>query len=125
MNQAEAEKIAEKIVALDDGILTAGIISNTGETLGGYVKPSYRSKFPSSKSGWASVDFKQAMIFGSAKGTNQMLSEIEAIVFIRKNAKQILIWDQYRSVIVTVLFSKALNGSDLSTKIRKLLGLDR
>jgi hypothetical protein len=125
LNQAEAEKISERIVSLDEGIFTSGIISHTGESLGGYVRPSYRSKFPPSKNGWATVDFKQAMVFGSAKGTDQMLSEIEAIVFIRKNAKQILIWDQDRSVIVAVLFAKSLNGTELSYKIRAMLGLDK
>jgi hypothetical protein len=125
LDQAEAEKMAEKIVGLDQRIYTAGIISNTGETLGGYVRPSYRSKFPSSKTGWATVDFKQAMVFGSAKGTNEMLSEIEAIVFIRKNAKQILIWDQHRSIIVAVLFDKSLHSSEFSDKIRKMLGLEQ
>jgi hypothetical protein len=116
LDQVQAEKLAEKLVGLDEGIFTAGLISNTGETLGGYVRPSYRSKFPTDKSGWATVDFKQAMIFGSAKGTSQMLSEIEAIVFIRKTSKQILIWDPERSIIVAVLFDKSLDSG-------KLLGL--
>ena len=90
LNQVEAKKLAEKIVGLEEGIFTAGIISNTGEGLGGYVGPSYRSKYPVDKAAWATVDFKQALVFGCAKGTNQMLSEIEAIVFIRKKSKQLL-----------------------------------
>jgi hypothetical protein len=125
LDQADAEKLAQKIVSLDKGIFTAGIISNSGETLGGYVRPSHRSRFPLDKAGWATVDFKQAMVFGSAKGTNQMLSEIEAIVFIRKESKQILIWDQERGIIVAAIFDKSINGSDLGKKIRAMLGLEK
>ena len=125
LDQAEAEKLAEKIVGLDEGIFTCGIISNSGESLGGYVRPSHRSRYPLDKEGWASVDFKQAMVFGSAKGTNQMLSEIEAIVFIRKKSKQILIWDQERGIIATALFDKSMNGTDLGKKIRTMLGLEK
>lgn len=123
MLQSEAEKLAEKIVGLDEAIFTAGVISNTGETLGGFVRRAYRSKYPVNKAGWASVDFKQAMVYGSARGTNSMLSDIEAILFVRMDSKQILIWDQERGIIVTALFKKSINGTDISEKIRELLGL--
>jgi hypothetical protein len=123
MLQAEAEKLAEKIVGLDEAIFTAGVISNTGETLGGFVRRAYRSKYPVDKARWASVDFKQALVFGSARGTNAMLSDIEAILFVRVDSKQILVWDQEKGIIVTALFKKSLNDTDIIERIRKLLGI--
>jgi hypothetical protein len=123
MEQTEAEKLAEEIVGLDERVFSAGIISNTGETLGGYVRQAFRSKYPVDKEGWAAVDFAQALIIGSAKRTDRLLSEMEAIVFIRKELKQILIWDQNRGVIAAAAFDRSISGTDLSKKIRSLLSL--
>jgi hypothetical protein len=123
LDRAEADKLAEQIVRLDERIFSAGIISNSGVGLGNYVREAYRSKYPRDREAWASVDFKQAMIFGSAKGTNRMLSELESIVFIRKDCKQILVWDDNKAVIAAAVLDKSINGTELSNKIRKLLGL--
>jgi hypothetical protein len=122
--RGEAEELSKEIVDLNEGIFSAGIISNTGESLGGYVRPAYRSRYPVDKAGWATVDFKQAMVFGSAKGTSELLSEIEAIIFIRKELKQILIWHNRKGVIITAIFDKSMNETVLCNKIRATLGLE-
>jgi hypothetical protein len=123
LNQAEAEKLAEEIVNLDEGIFGVGILSNTGEAVGGYVRSRYRKRYSPDRLVWSEVAFKEALICGSAKETSKMLSGIESIVFIRRESKGMLILVQDRAIIVGIVFDKSMNGTDLSNKIRTFLGL--
>jgi hypothetical protein len=73
LDELEASNLAEKIVNLDTSILSVGIVSNTGQAIGGYTRSDFRKRFPSEdhwKSGvftklWTAEAFRAATIFGS------------------------------------------------------------
>ncbi len=124
MNAVEAEKLAEDLSNLEKGIFGAIISTNTGEVLGDYIKPEYRSKLSANKEDWAGIGFKGAMILGSAVAATRMLSDLESVIFIRRELKGMLILIPDENVIASILFQRSINGSNLTTKVRKFLGME-
>lgn len=124
MNSIEADKLAEDLSNIDKGIFGAIISTNTGQVLGDYIKPEYRSKFSSNKEDWAGIGFKGAMILGSAVAATRMLSEIESVIFIRRELKGMLILIQDENVIASIFFDRSINDADLTTRVRKFLGME-
>jgi hypothetical protein len=124
LNAAQAEKLAEDLSNLEKGIFGAILSSNTGQVLGSYIKPEYRSKFSANKEEWAGIGFKGALILGSAVAATRMLSDLQSVIFIRSELKGMLILIPDQNVIASIIFERSLNGSDLTTKVRKFLGME-
>jgi hypothetical protein len=133
MDGVEAANLAEKIVAIDESIYSVGIVSNSGQPLGGYTRPSFRNQNPNESkwdSGsftkvWGTEAFRVAMIFGSASTGEKLLSRLELVVLVREKLKVILftLIPRY-PVIVGLVANKKTNDIELVEKIRSSMAQD-
>ena len=124
MNELEAQKIAEKILALDDRVIVAGVIDQKGDVIGGKLNESQKSSFSNDKKDWEEIGSRAAVIMGTVRASDKTLSDIESIVFIRKSSKQLLTWIPEKQITVAAIFPKSIDGWILSQKIRHMFGLE-
>lgn len=123
MEQSEAEKLAEKILALEDKVILAGVVDERGDVIGGKVNEAYKSRFSDDKKDWELIGSRAAVIMGAVRASDGVLSDIESIVSIRKDSKQLLTWIPDKRVIVAAILPRSVDGGIVSEKIRRLFGL--
>lgn len=123
MEELEAEKFAEKILALDDKVILAGVVDERGDVIGGKVNEAYKSRFSDDKKDWELIGSRAAVIMGAVRASDGVLSDIESIVSIRKDSKQLLSWIPDKRVIVAAILPRSVDSGSMSEKIRHLFGL--
>jgi hypothetical protein len=121
LDRAQAELLARKVVDSDEHVFSCGVISYKGESLGSYVRPSQRSKYPAGKEAWANVDFANALVLGAASKMSRLLSEIESVVYIRQESIQMLVGLPAEELIVATMLAKSVDALEMSDKLRRLL----
>ena len=124
MAPQEASRLAQEVLAVDGEIISVGIISNNGAPLGGAVADVHRHNVSEDPKNWEISAFKAALIMANAKAFDRSSSDVESVVIIRKESKTLFVWMPQYAVILAVVFEKAVNGTNLSNKIRKLLKIE-
>lgn len=129
----ETVELATTVADLDPSILSVGIVSNTGEALGGFTREAFRNLNPEEdrwKNGtfrdmWGVQAFRSAMIFASARTEEKLLSPLESVILVRKKFNILLLTLlPVKPLIVGVIFEKNCDGQVLSRKILGHFGIE-
>jgi hypothetical protein len=128
----ESVELATSIADLDPSILSVGIVSNTGEALGAFTREAFRRlnigeehwKNGAFREMWGVQAFRSAMIFGSARTEEKLLSPLESVILVRKKFNiMLLTLLPFKPLIVGVIFQKNSDGQILSRKILDHFGV--
>ena len=123
MNEEEAKRLAEAIIASDPAIFGISIVSNTGVPLSRIRKEGHHAKTPTPEE-WKSKAWRNATIFAAEKAEDARLSRTQSIEIVREWVKELLVYAPQFGIIVDALCDREINGTDLIERIRTKLKFD-
>jgi hypothetical protein len=122
--EEKVKDLAGRILELDNSILSVGVIDlKTGKTISRAMKDAFIEKYAKDEGMMDKSGIWVTIATSVLEQLDDLFSEGQSIVLLRKDINQLILPISSRSMIVTASFEHTIDGRIISNKIRKYLGL--